>query len=71
MENNEAVGKFIIVKDLLFSDFMKDEDGKIKVFDTALEASETCGMYEFPDVLICKIEYNYIEKTGIGKSVGV
>ena len=27
MENNKVVGKFIIVNDLTFSDFMKDEDG--------------------------------------------
>ena len=62
MENKEVVGKFIIIKDLLFSDFMKDEDGNIRVFDTMLEATETCGMYEFPNVLVCKIEYNHIEK---------
>jgi hypothetical protein len=62
MENKEVVGKFIIIKDLLFSDFMKDEDGNIRVFDTMLEAAETCGMYEFPNVLVCKIEYNHIEK---------
>ena len=61
MENEKAVGKYIIIKDLAFSDFMKDENGKIKVFDTLERAGETCGMYEFPDVLICKIERNYIE----------
>ena len=62
MENEEAVGKFIIIKDLEFSDFMKDKDGKIMIFDTLVEACETCGMYEFPNVLVCKIEFNHIEK---------
>ena len=61
MENNKVVGKYIIIKDLDFSDFMKDEQGKIKLYDSIDEASETCGMYEFPNVLICKIEHNYRE----------
>jgi hypothetical protein len=61
MENNKVVGKYIIIKDLDFSDFMKDEQGKIKLYDSIDEANETCGMYEFPNVLICKIEHNYVE----------
>ena len=60
MENNNLVGKYVIVKDLLFSDFMK-EHGKIKTFDTIDEAMAVCGMYEFPDVLVMKIECNYKE----------
>jgi len=62
MENEKAVGKFIIIKDLEFSDFMKGKDGKIMTFDTLNEACETCGMYEFPNVLVCKIEFNHVEK---------
>lgn len=62
INNKDAVGKYIIVKDLKFSDYMKDLEGKIKMFDTLDEAGETCGMYEFPDVLICKIEFNHVEK---------
>ena len=31
MENSKAVGKYVIVKDLNFSDFMKDDKGKINV----------------------------------------
>ena len=60
--NKKAVGKYIIIKDLEFSDFMKDDDGKIKLYNTINEAAETCGMYEFEDVLVCKIEYNHVEK---------
>lgn len=60
-KNSELVNKYIIVKDIYFSDFMKDEDGKIKTYNTRKEALETCGMYEFEDVLVLKIEANYIE----------
>jgi hypothetical protein len=62
MNNKETVGKYIIIKDINFSDYMKDMLGKIKIFDTFDEACETCGMYEFQDVLVCKIEFNYVEK---------
>ena len=33
MKNSEAIGKYIIVKDINFSDYMKDEDDK-KLLDT-------------------------------------
>lgn len=61
MKNSQAVGKFIIVKDLNFSDFMKDENGKIKTYKSHEEASEVCGMYEFEDVLILEVKTNYKE----------
>jgi len=61
MNNKDVVNKYVIIKDLNFSDYMKDEQGKIKTYDTFDEACETCGMYEFPDVLICKIISNYLE----------
>ena len=41
---------------------MKDEQGEIIVFDTIDEALITCGMYEFENVLVCKVEFNHIEK---------
>jgi hypothetical protein len=55
MDNNNATGKFIIIKDLNFSDYFKDEDNKIKIFDSEDEAFNTCGMYEFEDVLVLKV----------------
>jgi hypothetical protein len=61
MKNSELVGKFIIVKDLQFSDFMKDEKGEIEVYDTLEQAAVTCGMYEFPDVLIMQVVFNHVE----------
>ena len=59
--NKDLVGKYIIVKDILFTDFMKDKDGNIITYDTPEEALSMCGIYEFPDVLILKVEHNYIE----------
>jgi hypothetical protein len=60
------IGKHIIIKNLKFkecqNDFMKDKDGKIILYDTLEEAMEVCGIYEFPNALVCKIEYNHIEK---------
>lgn len=61
MDNKNAVGKYIIVKDLKFTDFMKDDDGNIAMYDSMEDASLVCGMYEFPNVLILKVEYNHIE----------
>ncbi len=62
MENKDVVGKYIIITDILFTDFMKDKNGKINLYDTLDDACVTCGMYEFPDVLVCKIEFNHVEK---------
>lgn len=62
MENSKAVGKFLIVKDLQFSDYMKDEKGKIKTYSSYEEASLDCGMYEFENVLILKVVENYKEE---------
>jgi hypothetical protein len=61
MKNSEVVGKFVIVDNLNFTDFMKDENGNINVYDTLEEACSTCGMYEFEDAIVLKIEYNHIE----------
>ena len=61
MTNKESVGKFIIVKDFQFSDFMKNEKGEINVYDTYNQAMLVCGMYEFEDVLVMEIKYNYVE----------
>lgn len=62
MTNKESVGKYIIVKDLEFSDFMKDENGKIIIYDNLNEACNTCGINELEDVLVLKVEFNHREK---------
>lgn len=61
MKNLELVGKFIIIKDLDFSDYMKNENGDIDTYNTHEAAQITCGMYEFEDVLILEIKENYKE----------
>ena len=55
MNNEKAVGKFIIVDNLELKDYFKDENNKIITFDTELSAFETCGMYEFEDALVLKV----------------
>ena len=50
--------KYIIV-DLKTMDFMKDKDGQIVYYDTEDEARMCCGMYEFEDVWVLKLIYNY------------
>lgn len=61
IENLEADGKFFIIKDLKFSDYFKDDEGKLVLFDTFDRAWSTCGMYEFPHVLVCMVLRNSIE----------
>ena len=61
MTNKESVGKFVIVKCLQFSDFMKNEKGEINVYDSYDQAMLVCRMYEFEDVLVMEIKYNYVD----------
>jgi hypothetical protein len=53
-------GQFVIV-DLRNMDFMKDKEGKIRVYNTEEDASLTCGMYEFENAWVCELKYNHIE----------
>lgn len=62
MENKDSIGKYIIIKDLLFSDYFKDENGKIKTYNTIEEVTNDCWIHELPDVLILKVISNYIEE---------
>lgn len=61
LKNNKMIGKFIIVKDLSFSDYMKDENG-ICLYDYFDDAWVVCGMYEFPDAIILQVKGEYSEK---------
>jgi len=40
---------------------MKNEKGEINYYETLDEACTVCGMYEFEDAWVCKLEYNHIE----------
>ncbi len=53
--------KYVII-DIRDMDFMKDLEGKINCYDTEEEALGVCGIYEFENVWIMKLVYNYIEK---------
>ena len=59
--NKDIVGKYAILKDLSCQDFMKDENGKMCIYDTLEDACTICGMYEFKDAIVIKIEYNHVE----------
>jgi len=52
--------KYVIV-DLRNMDYMKNEKGEINYYKTLDEACTVCGMYEFEDAWVCKLEYNHIE----------
>lgn len=52
--------QFVII-DLRTMDFMKNKEGKICFYDTEIEASETCGMYEFENAWVMKLCYNHLE----------
>ena len=53
-------GQFVII-DLRNMDFMKDQEGIIKYYDTMDEASTVCGMYEFEDAWVMQLMYNHKE----------
>ena len=50
-----------IIIDLKTMDYMKSKGGRINYYNTVEEAAETCGMYEFENVWICKLIFNHIE----------
>ena len=52
--------KYVII-DLINMDYMKDKNGKIIYYETKEEACLVCGMYEFQNVCVIKLEYNQIE----------
>ncbi len=53
-------GKYVII-DLRTMDFMKDQDGIIKYYDTEEEAGLECGINELENAWVMKLIYNHIE----------
>ena len=53
-------GKYVII-DLRTMDYMKDEDGNIKYYDTEEEAGLVCGIQELENAWVMKLVYNHIE----------
>ena len=60
MLDKKNKGTYVII-DLRNMDYMKDKEGKINVYDTLEEACLVCGMYEFENAWVCKLEFNHIE----------
>ena len=58
MSNNK---KYIIV-DIISKKIFFDTDENIKIFETYEDAELTCNIYELPNVWICELTYNHIEK---------
>jgi hypothetical protein len=50
-----------VIIDLKTMEFMKNAFGAIKCYNTKNEALNVCGIYEFEDVWIMKLIYNYLE----------
>ena len=53
-------GKYVII-DLRTMDFMKDQDGIMKYYDTEEEAGLECGINELENAWVMKLIYNHIE----------
>lgn len=53
--------KYIIVDIESKEFFTNSENGTVDIINTIEEAKEICGIYEFPNAWICKLEYNYVE----------
>ena len=59
-KTNGMENKYVII-DFINMDYMKDAKGKIKYYETKEEACLVCGMYEFQNVWVIRLEYNHIE----------
>lgn len=61
MSSNQFIlGKFVIISALDFSDYYKDVDGNLKVFDTYEQAMLHCGFMELDYVYIVMV-YNFFK----------
>ena len=54
-------GKYVII-DLRTMDFMKDETGTIKYYDTEEQAGLACGIHELENAWVMQLVFNHIEK---------
>ena len=51
-----------VIIDLRTMDFMKDESGNIKYYDTEEEAGVVCNIYELENAWVMKLIYNHKEE---------
>lgn len=68
MSNKDLVGKYVILKDIFASDYYKDENGQIKLFDTYELALQIAWMAELSDVIIVHIVDRYDDDENLTKS---
>lgn len=68
MSNKDLVGKYVILKDIFASDYYKDENGQIKLFDTYELALQIAWMAELSDVIIVHVVDRYDDDENLTKS---
>lgn len=68
MSNKDLVGKYVILKDIFASDYYKDENGQIKLFDTYELALQIAWMAELSDVIIVHVVDKYDDDENLTKS---
>lgn len=68
MNNKDLIGKYVILKDIFASDYYKDENGQIKLFDTYELALQIAWMAELLDVIIVHVVDRYDDDENLTKS---
>lgn len=68
MSNKDLVGKYVILKDIFASDYYKDENDQIKLFDTYELALQTAWIAELTDVIIVHVVDRYDDDENLTKS---
>ena len=56
------MSKQYIIVDIISKKIFFDTDENIKIFETYEDAELTCNIYDLPNVWICELTYNHIEK---------
>lgn len=67
MNNKDLIGKYVILKDIFASDYYKDENGQIKLFDTYELALQIAWMAELSDVIIVHVVDRYDDDENLTK----
>ena len=68
MNNKDIVGKYVILKDIFASDYYKDENDQIKLFNTYEDALQTAWISELTDVIIVHVVDKYDDDENLTKS---
>jgi len=68
MNNKDLIGKYVILKDIFASDYYKDENDQIKLFNTYEDALQTAWIAELSDVIIVHVVDRYDDDENLTKS---